>query len=345
MDVRVFVYYGTPRDYMMDGIPVRNATMDEIFQTIIRDCPDACAIHFPVREFCDAYERYQPSMPFGLWFHGVETLSWRRRLFNFTPRLGFLRYIHESHRQLRDLGEFLKANKENANIRLIYVSQWMHDVAESDLGMRISRYHVIPNPIDGGHFAYHPKPAEQRHDILILRSFDSRKYANDLSMSAIDILARRFPDEFREMRFSIYGKGRYFSRLTAPMKSFPNVQCHEEFVPRAAIPPLHAKSGVFLCPTRQDAQGVSMCEAMAGGLVPVTSLSTAIPEFVENGKEGFLTRSVQEIAESLLLLSRTPGLFSRMSAAAATRAHSQCDAVQIGDREMAILSSPVSSSL
>ena len=45
---------------------------------------------------------------------------------------------------------------------------------------------------------------------------------------------------------------------------------------------LIVNNGIFICPTRQDAQGVSMCEAMSSGLVPITLYNTAIPECLPN---------------------------------------------------------------
>jgi len=85
---------------------------------------------------------------------------------------------------------------------------------------------------------------------------------------------------------------------------------------------LHDRHGVFLCPTRQDAQGVSMCEAMASGLVPITSDNTAIPEFVSD-EEGYLTRGADEIAMAIRTLDEQPQLFLEKSRKAAARSLAQ----------------------
>src|SRR5690606_14305978 len=58
--------------------------------------------------------------------------------------------------------------------------------------------------------------------------------------------------------------------------------------------------GVFLVPTRMDAQGVSMCEAMASGLLIVSSNNTAIPEFVDNFNNGIIGNDLKELAENLV---------------------------------------------
>ena len=54
-----------------------------------------------------------------------------------------------------------------------------------------------------------------------------------------------------------------------------------ERLKQAEIAAMHKEYGIFLTPTRMDAQGVSRDEAMASGLVPVTNAVTAIPEFVD----------------------------------------------------------------
>ena len=336
-EVRVIVYYGDPREYVIDGIPVRHAPMDEIFRVISQDQPDACAVHFPIREFCEAHDRHRPGIPFGLWFHGMETLSWMRRLFNFSDAFGFFKYAWHNSIQLRVLRTFLLKNGGNRNVRLVYVSEWMHRIAEADLGIRIPDYRTIPNPIDCEHFAHHPKSPEQRFDVLLLRSFDSRKYANDISVDAIRMLSRTAGKDFARFRFRIFGKGRHFKELTSKLVGFPNVSCEERYFPREEIPAVHRGSGVFLCPTRQDAQGVSMCEAMASGLVPVTSLNTAIPEFVTHEKDGLLARSAAEVADALLRLAREPEFFMKLSAGAAGRMRSQCEGRSVAKQEMALL--------
>ena len=51
-------------------------------------------------------------------------------------------------------------------------------------------------------------------------------------------------------------------------------------------------------PTRQDAQGVSMCEAICSGLVPIVSNNTAIPEFADE-EFGYLCSNVKDYAEAI----------------------------------------------
>jgi glycosyltransferase involved in cell wall biosynthesis len=86
-----------------------------------------------------------------------------------------------------------------------------------------------------------------------------------------------------------------------------------------------------------DSQGVSMCEAMCSGLIPVTSHSTAIPEFVTDGVSGFLTHSPSEIVAAVLTLFHSPATFSRMSAAAADEVRRKAALDIVVDKELDVL--------
>jgi glycosyltransferase involved in cell wall biosynthesis len=149
----------------------------------------------------------------------------------------------------------------------------------------------------------------------LIRSFDSKKYANDIAVDAILLLKDK--DFFKDLSFTLYGKGKYFQPLTGQIKHLPNVALHNYFLENKDIPNIHAQHGIFLCPTRQDAQGVSMCEAMSSGLVPISSDNTAIPEFIVQGKSGFLSQSAEEIAAYIEELYRGPEKFLQLSEEAA----------------------------
>jgi L-malate glycosyltransferase len=337
IEVKVFVYHGAPRDYCFQGISVSVRPMTHIFEVIDSEKPDACAVHFPVRQFCDGFEKHQPPMPFGLWFHGVETLSWRRRLFDLNYGAGFFRYILGNTLQLNALRRFLEIFQRDQRIRLVYVSEWMHRIAQRDLNLRIPDFSIIPNPIDDEFFSYSPKRVEDRFEVLLLRSFGSRKYANDIAFDGLLKFAARRPDLFGKCNFRIFGKGRYFKPLVRKLGSFPNVVCAERFFEPRSLPEVHRTAGIFLCPTRQDAQGVSMCEAMASGLVPIASRNTAIPEFVIHNESGLLTSNSDEIADALETLSANPAVFARLSQGAAGHIRSLCAAQSVTSRELRVL--------
>ena len=81
----------------------------------------------------------------------------------------------------------------------------------------------------------------------------------------------------------------------------------------------------MLIPTRQDAQGVSMCEAMSSGLVPVTSNNTAIPEYVNELKD-----AIQEMYYS-------PDIFLKKSKKASQHINKICSPQKVITKELDLI--------
>jgi glycosyltransferase involved in cell wall biosynthesis len=215
----------------------------------------------------------------------------------------------------------------------------MRWIAETDTLSRLPRASIIPNPIDTTGFPYLPKDEGQRLKVLLIRPFNSRKYANDIAIDAIAWLSRL--SEFAEVAFSIYGQGRLFESLTSRLRGYKNVSIHEGFLTHAQIAAQHAEHGVFLCPTRQDAQGVSMCEAMSSGLVPVTTPSSAIPDFVSHDRNGLLASDARAIAAALSRLFREPALFLSLSRNAAADIREKCAIGNVVGREVELMETAV----
>jgi glycosyltransferase involved in cell wall biosynthesis len=98
------------------------------------------------------------------------------------------------------------------------------------------------------------------------------------------------------------------------------------FLDQSDIAVLHKEHGVFLSPTRFDSQGVSMCEAMSSGLVPVTTNVAAIPEFVDHGKTGLLAppEDYLALANWIERLYFNSELFERLSENASSEIRRLC---------------------
>lgn len=80
-----------------------------------------------------------------------------------------------------------------------------------------------------------------------------------------------------------------------------------------------------------------MCEAMASGLVPVTSNNTAIPEFVRDEETGYLCDNTVEMAAAIAELWEEPETFDRMSAAAARSIAAKASAATVVPAELALM--------
>lgn len=338
-DVKVISFFRDLDDYTFEGVSVAHAVSTE---ALLREyesyMPDALFIHFYHRELFPFIQ--QVKKPVIIWVHGYEALGWYRRLYDYTWKtlLGHLPdNIRQNLTQMYAFRKLIRYSNTTGMVKFVFVSKWMKRICESDsFFSQIKYFYVIPNPINCIRFSYTTKNLELRKRILLIRSFDSKKYATDVAVDAICKLSSKpyFPD----LHFALYGNGYLFDRITEPVKHFSNVELHKKFVPNEEIAAIHKHYGLFLCPTRQDAQGVSMCEAMASGLVPLTTNCTAIPEFVEQMRSGWLTNSSSELAEAIDALYKDPALFSRLSQQAAVSITEQCDIKFVTSRELNIVS-------
>lgn len=292
---------------------VRMKEQDEICKSINKINPATIAIHFVEGWMLDKI--IMPNRcPITIWVHGVEALGWYRRLFNKYTIRELLGYIYRNTYQLYCLSKIIKYSNNHPKVKFVFVSNWMKKIAETDTFTSIKNFEIIPNPIDTTQFVKRGIKSNLRSKILLIRPFASKKYANDIAIKAILELSKA--PSFTEYRIDIYGDGAYFDNETKPLREFSNITLHKEFISHDRINEIHDQYGIFLCPTRQDAQGVSMCEAMSSGLVVITSNNTAIPEFVENLKTGILTNNYKEIADSILKLNSDPSLFEQISQSA-----------------------------
>ena len=222
--------------------------------------------------------KFSPKKNIILWFHGFEVRDYRRLAFNYsTEELELRRPVLDSLNKAR----FAAVRKldDHPRIQTVFVSDYIRGVARADCEAKLENALVIPNFIDGDFFAARVKTHDMARRILLIRSFEARNYANDIAIGAIQLLARR--PEFGELQITIRGTGRYFRSLTAPLAAYANVDTAEVYLSPAEIKALHDAHGLFLVPSRHDTQGVTMCEAMASGLVCITNPVAAIPEYFD----------------------------------------------------------------
>lgn len=274
-----------------------------------------------------------------IWIHGAEIQHWRRRAFEFTRMSAAQveKKKQRSHEHLTLWQEVFACPE--ANLHFVFVSNTLLQEATEDVGRPPpeGRYSVIHNLIDGELFRYRPKTAEDRFRVLSIRPYAGRKYANDLTTAAIMALSQR--PHFEAYDITIVGDGPDFEEETKALRRFPNVTLHRGFLTHTEIADLHSRHGIFLTPTRWDSQGVSRDEAMASGLVPVSTQTSAVPEFMDNSC-GILTppENALALAEAIERLSQDPDLFLRLSRAAAKRVRAQSGFHQTIAREIALIS-------
>lgn len=299
----------------------------QLFQDqLIASRPDVILVHFLNRVHMNFL--LSLNLPIIIFVHGFEATLWTRKLSNFNSigALPYLvRYMQRNMVQQKAFKKFVRSANTRTNIEFVFVSNWIWKAVIQDLGISIKRSSVIPNGIDQTRFKYVQKKASDRMKILLIRSFHGRSYGNDLATDAIALLGKK--SFFNDLAFSIYGEGYWYTVLTDPLRHFSNVKLHNRFIENHLIPEVHAEHGIFLCPSRWDTQGVSMCEAMASGLVPITTPVGGIPEYTTDQVSCFHVKSPRQIADKVEYLYHNPQAFLDMSRQAAIEIDQKCKLV------------------
>lgn len=339
-DVEVVKISSSEKSYSYEGIDVKCCRdYAEFLSYLEQKKPRAILCHF-----CEAWMNkaaLDHNIPLIVWVHGSEAHSWYRILFTLHKKniIKFARFIFINTVSLRNFRSLIKKSRNNKLIHFVFVSEWMKRITFFDTFSSTAEYSIIPNPIDTSLFKFNSKNPEQRKKILMIRSFNSAKYANDISIKSILKLSKK--PYFKELEIAIYGTGIHWNKLTSKIKHLSNVKLFNNLLQQNEIPSVHRSYGVFLCPTRMDAQGVSMCEAMSSGLVPITSENTAIPEFVEDKITGFVTGSVNEIVESIDYLFMNPDKFIEISKSASLQITEKCGMERVISNEKELIRSKI----
>lgn len=268
------------------------------------------------------------------WFHGFEVRDQRRLYFNYTTQ-----EMATMQERLREIHQWrIETNKislADAEIKKFFVSSYLKNIAECDMGTQTRNAHIVPNFINSNDFPYLEKTEESIRRFLLIRSFDRRNYANDIAIEAIKIASQW--EGFEKLHFTIRGFGAEFSPLTSGIKHLSNVDIQEQYSTPEQMAELHKDHGVFLCPSRFDTQGVTMCEAMSSGLVCITNEVAGIPEFMDESC-GVLVpgNNPKAFAEAIWRVQQNPVEMLARSKAAQERVRQQCGAEQTVDKEIAI---------
>lgn len=284
---------------IFDNISVTYGISEDLKKEIDLISPKILLIHFIDKRIIHVLDNY--NIPKIIWVHGAEAITWLRRLFNFKFTFKYMKHIRYNIIQRLQLKKIIDRNKNNKFLGFVFVSNWMKKIAEKDTHTKIDNYRIIPNSIDLNTFKYVTKEKEDRYRLLLIRPFTSKKYATDIAIKSIMEMSKKH--FFNKLSITIFGDGPLFDKQVKPLLKFKNVYINKKFLTHSEIKTQHDNHGIFLCPTRQDAQGVSMCEAMSSGLVAIASNNTAIPEYLVDRETGYLTdnyKGISNVVEHLL---------------------------------------------
>ncbi|MBQ8210613.1 MAG: glycosyltransferase [Clostridia bacterium] len=301
-----------------EGINVTDGNADKLTEVLESGTIKTLCVHFLNPYLWSVLKNYLDEINLIVWSHGSDIQPWHRRSYNYTTKDEIEEAKKASEEREVFWDEVFKASEEH-NIRFVFVSEFFKKQIEEDYNVDLSdRCSIIHNCIDTQMFSYKKKNAEQRFNIMSVKSFSTLTYANDITQEAIVILSKT--PEFSKMTFDLYGDGERFEEDTRQLKKFKNVHLHKVFLTQSDIAKLHQSHGIYIATTRMDTQGVSRDEAMSSGLVPIASAVAAIPEFVDNSC-GMLVpgEDPQAVADAILKVVRNPELFSALSENAAKK--------------------------
>ena len=319
--------------YVFDDVLVNTGNHKCLEEFLRKNNFSKVLIHFGWKNTIDTILNVNKDIPLIIWVHGTEALGWYRRLFFFDIKRPhrFIGYILLNTRQMLFMHKLIKNKKINK--KFVFVSEWMKNILEKDSFSKnkIESYEIIPNVVDESIFNYVEKKDSDRLNILSVRPYASLKYANDLSVKTVLELSKK--PYFSKLKFTFYGDGRLFDKTLEPLRKFNNVSINKKFISQREIAKLHKKNGVMLIPTRQDAQGVSMCEAMSSGLVPIASNNTAIPEYLSINS-GYLCDNVDEMVNAIDELYNNPQIFLEKSKNASIEINLLCNSGVVIEKEI-----------
>lgn len=328
-------------DYIIDGINVKIGNIKRLVDLVNNNNEITClCFHFLNPYMLKVIKRISRNIPICVFVHGNEALWWYERIFpdrfrGFIRTLKFFKYVVVNTYSICSIRQCFKNIKKE--IKIICVSDWMKNVTIKNWRLYNKfEIYVIPNVINENIFPYTEKTSDLRFKILMIRKFDSGKYALDIAMDTI-IKLSNYP-EFEKIQITIIGDGWLFDTYTSMVKKYKNIKINRNLLSQEEVAKEHSLNGFFLCPTRQDAQGVSMCEAMASGLVPLTSNNTAIPEYLP-ARFQLAFNSSEEIADRIISLIRNEQDYLELSKAVSDFIINKCSVEKTVEKEISLMKS------
>lgn len=157
---------------------------------------------------------------------------------------------------------------------------------------------------------------EQAKIALTVARLDTQK-GHDFLIPAIPHIVKAFP----ELKFVWVGEGAQKTRLLELLADYNMTE--QVLFPgyRPDIPRLLQASDLFIFPTYFEGQPFALLEAMAYGLPVISTATDGIPEVIEHGVHGLLTRKGDscDLQETVLWALRNPGKMQAMAANAKER--------------------------
>ncbi len=188
-------------------------------------------------------------------------------------------------------------------------------------GINPELVHVLSPGLDRDKFKISPIPTHRNSDkqskkILCVGNYVTRK--------GILYLIEAF-SQIERQNFSLHLVGNrknnsnYYHKLNNAVKKLKLTECvvFHDGADQENIKQLYEEADIFVLPSFQETFGIVFLEAMHYGLPIITTNVTAMPELVEEGKNGFLVPPAdsQALAQAISKLIENPDLIKKMGEA------------------------------
>ncbi len=287
-----------------EGIDVEVCTDQQIVSAANTLKLSQFMLHSPAPDLLVSFVKFVPHERFICVFHGYDCRDYFRLHFNFS--------IDELKRDVKSL-EILQSKRfaalllaaESCPDRLVFVSEFLRDVATVDTGGDFSKSSVIPNFLSESFYNEQPSIDGAPRQVLVIKNFDRLNYAGDQVIGAIEAWNKR-PDAAR-LKFTIVGFGRYFPQVLRSLSEIDNVSIIEGPISSLSIQKFFQKHQIYLSPTRYETQGMSVCEAAGAGLAILSTKTCAVPEFIDQNLS-FLAQpdSILDLVKGLEIIANMP---------------------------------------
>jgi len=266
-------------EYTHEGVPVLRCAYEELKSLLSRHQYKVIITHFVDENLYPIFDGYVSDEKLIFICHGPETVF--RYLVNVTRPYFTEPLPYPTQNEVMDIKEkWVKKFSQRENVEWVFVSDWLKNYSEEQLGIKFKNARVINNIINEDLFPYSEKKKEDRCKILVIRKFDNiiQHSLDQVALAILELSRRPF---FKDLDFEIYGDGDFYDELTAPIKDIENVHFHRTFIPNSKISEIHKNAGILLIPSRHDAHAVAMGEGASSGLVVVGSNVTSNPFFMD----------------------------------------------------------------
>jgi glycosyltransferase involved in cell wall biosynthesis len=237
----------------------------------------------------------------------------------------------------RDLKSILKRPAAIRLSKILCVSDYVRDQASGVFGSRAERIHHFVNTS-----RFRPDPAVRwhvRHELGDETKFVVLIVAQLIKDKGLDVALRAAEKLPADVVLWVVGGGPEQDQLKA-MAQRLGLAARARFLgPRRNVEPLMQAADCAVCPSVwAEAAGLVNIEAPACGLPAVASRIGGIPEFVEDGRNGFLFTAGDhnELAERIRRLRDDPPLRQRLSQDARTIAVERHSTENLLPQHMAI---------